>query len=138
MTGYGDLADKLNTRRSNPQPAHADGPAPQISAAEVYEHVKLLVGREVDKANVELRKRQLATIERVFLPSYRGKLCLTYGSELFCTVALDETKKQISAAITGPPHGSEIARKDFTLGGDFSPEKASIEIVSGLLEGAFS
>jgi hypothetical protein len=108
-----------------------------MDLADVYERVKLHVMNEIEKANVEMRKRKLDTIERVFLPSYHGKLCLTSGSELLCTVELQEAKRQITAVITGPPNHQEIARKDFALN-EYHPEQIAVAIVSGLLMGEFS
>ncbi len=44
---------------------------------------------EIEKANVEMRKRKLDTIERVFTPCYRGKLSLTLRIEtpLYCRIS---------------------------------------------------
>ncbi len=138
MTNYGELADKLSSQRSHARPAQEPPVGRGVTAAQVYENVKLHVSNEIEKANVELRKRRLATIERVFLPSYEGRLCLTFGSDLLCTVDLQETRGQITAVISGPPNAIEISRKEFLLGGDCIPERIAVDIVSGLLGGEFS
>jgi hypothetical protein len=114
------------------------GAGRELALAEVYERVKLHVNTEIEKANVEMRKRKLNTIERVFLPSYHGKLCLTVGSVLLCTVELQEAKGQIAAVISGPPNALEISRKEFPLIEGCDPERIAVEIVSGLIMGAFS
>jgi hypothetical protein len=138
VTIYSDLADTLSHRRTHARHDRAQAAVRGINAAQVYEHVKLLVGDEIDKANAELRKRRLATIERVFLPSFQGKLCLTYGSDLLCTVELQKDKGQIAAVISGPPNATEISRKEFVIDGAMSPEQITVAIVSGLLMGEFT
>ena len=138
MTNYKQLADKLIQRRTHARHEQATAAAREMDAAQVYERIKLLVGKEIDKANAELRRRKLATVERVFLPCCLGRLCLTFGMELFCTVYLEEAKGQIRAVIVGPPNSAEISRKEFMIDGDMSPEQITAEIVSGLLMGEFA
>ena len=121
-----------------------------------YQYVKAQIEEEVDKANVELRKRKLPLVERVFIPGFLGKLSLTFGTEFLCTVELHESKGRIRAVILGPPNRDEIARKDFFLNPaariceaprlskdekvavGYSPQKIAAEIVSGLLMGEFA
>jgi len=138
VTDYGELAQKLSNRRSLAQSPQEMGTERGPGLADVYERVKLHVNNEIEKANVEMRKRKLNTIERIFMPSFRGKLCLTFGSELLCTVDLQEAKRQITAVISGPPHALEISRKEFLLIEGCDPEWIAVEIVSGLLMGEFS
>ena len=137
MTNYGELADKLNSRRSHARLTQQPQAERGVSAAQIYEHVKVLVSHEIEKANVELHKRRLALIERLFLPSYQGRLCLVFGSGMLCAADLHEAKGQITAVISGPPNAQEICRKDFPLN-KFRPEQIAVEIVSGLLRGEFS
>lgn len=135
MNHYGKLADSLSSRRwhgaSQQEIAH------EVDGAKAYERVKVLVDHEIEKANGELRKRKLDLIERLFLPSYQGRLCLTFGSDLLCTVDLQEVKRQITAVISGPPNHREIARKEFALH-QYRPEQIAVEVVSGLIMGEFS
>jgi hypothetical protein len=137
VTDYGELAQKLSNQRSHDQSAQEAGAERVTDLADVYERVKLDVMKEIEKANEEMRKRNLDTIERIFMPSHRGKLCLTLGSKLLCTVDLQEEKGQITAVIQGPPNHQEISRKDFTLN-ECSSEQIAVDIVSGLLVGEFS
>ena len=132
MTDYGELAQKLSNQRSHAQSAQEAG----AERGTDFERVKVHASNEIEKANVELRKRKLAIIERLFLPSYHGRLCLSFGS-LLCTAELQEAKGHVTAVITGPPNQQEISRKDFTLN-QHSPEQIAVEIVSGLLMGEFS
>ena len=138
VTDYGELAQKLSNQRSRAQSAQDAETERGMGHAEVYERVKLHVLDEIEKANVEMRKRKLDTIERVLIPSCRGKLCLTYGSRLLCTVELQEAKLQIAAVISGPPNALEISRKEFPIIKGCDPEQIAVEIVSGLLMGEFS
>ncbi len=138
MTNYSDLADKLSHRRTDARNKQSTALAREIDAAQVYEQVKLLVGNEIAKANAELRKRRLSIIERVFMPCCQGRLCLTYGLDLLCTVDVQEGKKQITAVISGPPNATEISRKEFMADGAMNPEQITAAIVSGLLMGEFA
>lgn len=138
MADYGELAQKLSNRRTQAKSAQQAGAGRELAFADVYERVKLHVNTEIEKANVEMRKHKLDTIERIYMPSHRGKLCLTFGSEFLCTVDLQEFKKQITAAISGPPHALEISRKEFPLISGCDPEQIAVEIVSGLIMGEFS
>jgi len=138
VTDYGELAQKLSNRRSHAQSAQEAWAERGTGLTDVYERVKLHVNNEIEKANVEMRKRKLNTIERIFMPSFRGKLCLTFGSELLCTVELQEAKGQITAVISGPPNALEISRKEFPLIEGCDPERIAVGIVSGLLMGEFS
>jgi hypothetical protein len=138
VTDYGELAQKLSNQRSLADSAQEAGAERGVDAAAIYERVKVHASDEIEKANVELRKRKLAIIERLFVPSFRGRLCLTFGSELLCTVELQEPKGQIAAVISGPPNAREISRKEFLLIEGCDPEQIAVEIVSALLMGAFS
>ena len=147
MTDYGKLAERLKGMGSPNAHAKESSTDQRIGLAAIYESVKLHVHSEIDKANEELIKRGLPMIERVFLPSYQGRLCLTVGSELLCKVDLHEGKGQITAIITGPPNGYEISRKEFPLtqtpsaaksAAGYGPRQIAVEIVSGLMMGSFS
>ena len=156
MTDYGVLADRLSGSAQAGSPARKRLARNGIDPAAFYESVKVHVEEEVRKANEELRKRGLATIERIFIPGFLGRLSLTFGTTLLCSVELNEPKGRVRAMIFGPPNRSEIARKDFYLiqeaadlqGSPFdetrkaavgySPQRIAAEIVSGLLTGDFA
>jgi hypothetical protein len=138
VTDYGELAQRLSNQRSHAHSVEETAAGRELALADVYERVKLHVNTEMEKANVEMRKRKLNTIERIYMPSHRGKLCLTLGSQLLCTVELQEAKGQIAAVISGPPNAMEISRKEFPLIKGCDPARIAVEIVSGLLMGEFS
>lgn len=155
MTDYDKLAERLKGMASTNGRATDSSNGPGINLSAIYEIVKLHVDSEIEKANEELCKRRLPTLQRVFLPSYHGRLCLTIGSDLLCTVDLHEAKGRIIAIISGPPNGYEISRKEFPLTSprpvraisgengvnstsQYGPRQIAVEIVSGLLLGSFS
>jgi len=154
MADYGKLADKLKSMRSPVKAAPAPQGPPRMDPAAFYEMVKAHIVQEMEKANVELRKRRLGLIDRVFLPSFGSKLCLTYGSELLCTVDLQRERESITAVITGPPNAMELSKKEFLInevgaqepagkgdpkiGAGYSPRRIAGEIISGLLMREFA
>jgi hypothetical protein len=156
VADYGVLADRLSDLVQAGNPPCKSLARNGFDPAEFYESVKIHVEDEVEKANVELRKRGLTTIERVFIPGFLGKLCLTFGTALLLSVELQETKGRIKAVIFGPPNRSEISKKEYFLGPhalqsrvvsieeygniavDCGPDEIAAEIVSGLLMGEFA
>jgi len=92
VTDYGELAQKLSNQRSRAQWDREAGVERESDATQIFERVKIHAGNEIEKANAELRKRKLGIIERLFLPSYHGKLCLSFGS-LLCTADLQEVRR---------------------------------------------
>lgn len=152
MSDYGALADMLKGSGQASVPSAIGGAIHATNLAAFYERVKVEILEEAKRANVELHKRGLATIDQVFMPCYRGKLCVTFGTALLCTVELNEAKKQIASAILGPPNREEISRREYLLGGGIaqpnndssdtlekhpveqSPGRIASQIVSELLE----
>ena len=156
MTDYGVLAERLSGLAQAGSPARKRLARNGIDPAAFYESVKVHVDEEVRKANEELRKRGLETIERIFIPGFLGRLSLTFGTALLCSVELNEPKGRVRAVIFGPPNRDEIARKDFFLIPEaadlstslfdesekvavgYSPQRIAAEIVSGLITGDFA
>jgi hypothetical protein len=135
---YGKLAQELSNQRSHAEWVQEAGAKRRTDFNEVYERVKLQILSEIEKANMEMRKRKLDTIERIFTPCHRGKLCLTLGSRLLCSVGLQEDKGQIAAVISGPPNALEISRREFPLINGCNTEWIAVGIVSGFFKGEFS
>ena len=151
MTDYGVLADRLNGSVQAGSSARKSLARNGIDPAAFYESVKAHVEEEVAKANEELRKRGLSTIERIFIPGFLGKVSLTFGTTLLCTVELNKSKGRVRAVIFGPPNRDEISRKDFFLIPEaadlqgspmsevekaavgYSPQQIAAEIVSALM-----
>jgi len=115
VTDYRALADKLRGIDEAVKPAVERPVQPVTDVTSFYAAVKARIDREIEKANVELRQRRLPIIERIFMPAFHGRLGLTFGTSFLCNVELREAKGQITAVISGPPHGTEIARKEYFL-----------------------
>jgi hypothetical protein len=154
VTDFDKLEKKLKGMKSG-DPAGTKPASYGFDPDTFYQYVKQQVDEEVDKANLELRKRGLPLIERVFMPSFLGKLSLTFGTGFLCNVELNKARGTIAAVIIGPPNRAEIARKDFRLNPEagpqqsaiddaeesaaiYSPHRIATEIVSGLLAGEFA
>jgi hypothetical protein len=154
VTDYDLLEKKLKGLKSG-DPAGKKPATYGFNPATFYQSVKQQVEEEIDKANLELRKRDLPVIERVFMPSSLGKLSLTFGTGFLCNVELNPARGRITAMIIGPPNSAEIARKDFRMNPEagpqesaidepeealvvYSPHRIATEIVSGLLAGEFA
>jgi len=80
-----------------------------------FEQLKQHLIEEVTKANAELHKRRLVPIERVLVPCYLGRLCLTFGTIIMCCVEFDAARGRIISAIIGPPNRWELARREYLL-----------------------
>ncbi len=155
MTDYDALEAKLKGKKKTAEPRIENPANYGFAPATFYKYVKQQIDEEVDKANDELRKRNLPVIERVFMPGFEGRLSFTFGTGFLCTVELQEPKGRIRAVIFGPPSRDEVARKDYFLNLravdledspieevqkvaiGFSPHRIASEIVSGLLMGEF-
>lgn len=120
MSNYGALADRLKGTWQPAIPAAMGGVGGGSNMTAFFDRVKLEILEEAKSANVELRGRGLATIDQVFVPCYRGKLCLTFGTTLLCVVDLDQVKARITAVILGPPNREEISRRDYLIGRNFA------------------
>ena len=80
---------------------------------------------EIEKANAELHKRGLASIERVLVPCYLGRLCLTFGTALAVLRRISRRRKgESTSVIVGPPNRREISRKEYP----FSRGPAKLEV----------
>ncbi len=137
MANYGDLAERLSAQQEQEQTFPALPDDRHCTAAEIFEQLKGYVAQEIEKANVELGKRKLPALERQFLPSYGGKICLTFGPYLLGLVDFNAARGHVTAILAGPPNATEIARKDFPLDDEKSPAPIAEAIVSGLLMGRF-
>jgi hypothetical protein len=156
VTDYDALEAKLKGKKKPGEPRIENRGNYGFASGPFYQLVKQQIEEEVDKANVELRKRGLSTIERVFIPGFLGRVCLTFGTAFLLSVELHEAKGRIRAVIFGPPSRDEIARKDYFLNLDavdlrdspieevqkgavgFSPHRIAAEVVSGLIMGEFA
>ena len=159
MVDYAKLAEKAR--------ALQDAAAGITSKPEVreqdplifFDNVKSHLVAEIHKANAELGKRGVATLDRSFSPSFSKRFCFTFGTSLLCSVELDSRAYQplIRAIISGPPTGGEIGRREYVFNQraqepesfradqsagvivtGLNAEDTAIDIISSILSGEFS
>ncbi|HTW61018.1 MAG TPA: hypothetical protein VMD55_04370 [Terracidiphilus sp.] len=159
MVDYAKLAEKAKALQDA-----AKGPNGRLEAQEqdptaFFGKVKSHLVAEMYKANLELGKRGLSTLDRSFSPSFSGRFCFTFGVSLLCGVELDTRLGQrcIKATVSGPPNAREIGRRvylfnrasqqpqsfmeDETAGvivRGLGPEEIAVDIISSVLSGEFS
>jgi hypothetical protein len=159
MVDYSKLADKAKALQEAAKGGGAREETLEYDPVAFYVTVKNHLVAEINKANPELAKRNVPTLDRSFLPSFSGRFCFTFGMSLFCSVELDAQpgRHRIKCVITGPPNGNEIGRREylFNRGGPeppsyrseesgvtivtgLRPEQIAVDIVSSLLSGEFS
>ena len=159
MVDYGKLADRAKALQNAADESDARSEGKQLDPLGFFDSVKSHLVTEMHKANVELGKRGLATLDRSFSPSFSGRFCFTFGTSLFCSVELDANGEQrkIKSIISGPPNGGEVGRREyhFSMGltepqsfraddeagvivTGLNSEEIAIDIVSSILMGEFS
>jgi hypothetical protein len=157
MVDYEKLADKAKTIQVVANLALRRQRTLEADPKVFFQKVTAHIGEEMNKANVELRKRGIGTIARNHLPNFEGIIFLASGTESLCRVQLEvrTPASRIIAIISGPPNGNELSRKVYLLGPEgacsempdgeeagmstvgASPEKVAQDIISGILIGKF-
>lgn len=159
MVDYSKLADKARAIQDAAKGGSGRSGRAEYDPAYFYQTVRSHLVAEINKANPELTKRGVPTLDRSFLPSFSGKFCFTFGMSLFCSVELDAQpeRNRIKAVISGPPNGNEVGRREYlfnrgaaepasyraeeglgTIITGLSPEQIAVDIVSSILSGEFS
>jgi hypothetical protein len=159
VVDYAKLADKAKALQEAAKGGGIRGDRMEYDPAAFYQTVKSHLVAEINKANSELTKRGVPTLDRSFLPSFSGKFCFTFGMSLFCTVELDAQpeRHRIKATITGPPNGNEVGRREYLFNRGvqepqsfrneeglgvivtgLKPEEIAVDIISSILSGEFS
>lgn len=162
MVDYAKLAEKAKALQDAGSSDNGRAETKKQNPIVFFDSVKSHLVAEMVKANTELGKRGVATLDRSFSPSFSGRFCFTFGTSLFCSVELiDPTVGQprIKAVINGPPNGGEIGRREYlfnlnrhapepqtfrtdesagVLVTGLSPEDTAIDIISCILTGEFS
>ncbi len=157
MVNYVKLADKAKVKRVDDKSAADKHKQLRANPCVFFDRVKALVLEEMDKANVELRKKRVAILGQNHLPGFSGEMFLTYGTDSLCRVGLGILRGEcrITAVISGPPNGYEISRREYIcvqeascsevlhVGGAGSstvvacPNEIAADIISGILLGKF-
>jgi hypothetical protein len=159
VVDYAKLAEKAKALQdaAKGQDGRLDGQEQDPTA--FFNKVKNHLVAEMYKANQELNKRGLSTLDRSFSPSFSGRFCFTFGVSLLCGVELDTRYGQrcIKSTISGPPNAREIGRRVYLFNrasqqpqsfeGDettgvivrgLGPEEIAVDIISCVLSGEFS
>ena len=122
-----------------------------------FERVKAHIVEEMNKANVELRKKRAAVIGRNHLPGFDDEIFLTIGTDSLCRVGLGIMGGgcRVTAIISGPPNGYELSRREYLciqeascsevlhlVGAELTtvvacPDEIAVDIISGILVGKF-
>ncbi|MGA2349736.1 MAG: hypothetical protein ABSF70_04815 [Terracidiphilus sp.] len=157
MADYARLADHAKVRMDAEQLSAGRHRGMTADPKAFFEKVKANVFEEMNKANVELRRRGVATIDRNHLPGFSEEIFLTYGTHSLCRVALEFRggRYRITAVLSGPPNGYELSRKEYPCKYEMStlempraegtrlqivgirPERIAADIISSIVVGAF-
>ncbi len=159
MVDYAKLAEKAKALQDAANSVHSKPEGKEHNPIVFFDRVKSHLVAEMHKANTELSKRSVATLDRSFSPSFSGRFCFTFGTSLLCSVELDVRPSQprIRAIISGPPTGGEIGRREYVFNQrtpepesfrteegagvivtGLNPEDTAIDIISSILSGEFS
>lgn len=159
MVDYAKLAEKARALQDAANGRDCRPGAKEHDPVAFFDGVKSHLVAEIHKANLELGKRGVATLDRSFSPSFSGRFCFTFGTSLLCCVELGAKTGQprIRAIISGPPTGGEIGRREYVFNQGtpepasfradesagvivtgLNPEDTAIDIISSILSGEFS
>jgi hypothetical protein len=159
VVDYAKLAEKAKALKDAADSTAGRPEVKKQNPVIFFDSVKSHLVAEMQKANMELARRGLATLDRSFSPSFSGRFCFTFGMSLFCSVELEEKVggPQIKAVISGPPNGLEIGRREYHFNRGkqeqqsfradenagmivtgLNPEETAVDIISSILTGEFS
>ena len=159
MVDYAKLADKAKALQEAAKGSDGRPERRELDPTVFFDSVKSHLVAEMNKANMELGKRGVATLDRSFSPSFSGRFCFTFGTSLLCSVELGTRagERRIKATITGPPNGGEIGRREYEFNRGklepqsfrtdedsgvivtgLNPEETAIDIITSILAGEFS
>jgi hypothetical protein len=115
MTDYAKLADKARAKQEADILAAERHKELRADRCSFFDQVKVHLIEEMNKANVELRKRKAAIFDQYQLPGFADEVFITYGTDSLCRVGLGILGGgcRITAIISGPPNGYEISRKEY-------------------------
>ncbi|HZP05900.1 MAG TPA: hypothetical protein VFB43_13450 [Terracidiphilus sp.] len=160
MVDYAKLAERARALQDAAAGITSKPEVKEQDPVVFFDSVKAYLVAEMHKANAELGKRGVATLDRSFSPSFSKRFCFTFGTSLLCSVELDVRTYQpprIKAIISGPPTGGEIGRREYVFNQraqepesfradesagvivtGLNAEDTAIDIISSVLSGEFS
>jgi hypothetical protein len=157
MNDYAKLADLAKLRMIVDRTAVEKHRELRAARCTFFEGVKAHLADEMNKANMELRKKKAPTFDLLHLPNFDEEIFLTYGIDSLCRVGLGIMSGgcRITAVISGPPNGYEISRREYLcvqeascsevlhlVGAELTtvvacPDEIAADIISGILVGKF-
>jgi hypothetical protein len=159
LIDYAKLADRARAKQDADNLATQRHKELRADRCSFFERVKVHLLEEMNKANVELRKRKAAIFDQYQLPGFADEVFITYGTDSLCRVGLGILGGgcRITAIISGPPNGYEISRKEYVCneqpveckevppaGEDPSPaipscpDAIAADVIEGILIGKFA
>ncbi|MGA3346771.1 MAG: hypothetical protein ABSC76_18095 [Terracidiphilus sp.] len=158
MTDYAKLADIAKLKDIVDRSVVAKHKELRAEPCTFFQRVTAHLFEEMNKVNVELRKRKAPIFDRIHLPSLDDEILLTYGTDSLCRVGRGIMKGgcRITAVISGPPNGYEISRREYLCKQEescrevlavegsqlrtiaFGPEEVAADIIGGVLAGKFN
>jgi hypothetical protein len=159
VVDYAKLAEKAKALQDASKGSNGRPDGQEQDPTAFFDKVKSHLVAEMYKANVELSRRGLSTLDRSFSPSFSGRFCFTFGLSLLCSVELDTRMglRCIKATISGPPNAREIGRRSYLFNRatqqpqsfmedenagvvvrGLGPEEIAVDIISCILSGEFS
>ncbi|MGB9407872.1 MAG: hypothetical protein WCA89_10065 [Terracidiphilus sp.] len=157
MADYSKLADNAKLLQEADRRAAERHKSLKADPCDFFEKVRTHLIGEMNKANVELRKRGADVLDRNHMPGFSEEIFLTYGTSSLCRVGLDVHGGacRITDVISGPPNGYVISRKEYLCNQDESckmalpavkegassgrarPARIAVDIIAGILLGKF-
>jgi hypothetical protein len=157
MFDYALLADRAKVKQASDKVAADKHKQLRANPCVFFDRVKAHLVEEMNKVNVELRKRKAAVLGRNHLPGFDNEFFLTYGTDTLCRAGLGTSggECRITAVISGPPNGYEISRREYVCVQEEScsevlhvpeaerttvlacPNEIAADIISGILAGKF-
>ena len=134
---YGKLIDDESARKDSPITTAEAQWKREIELLAFFRDVEIELGREMVKANQELRKRGAPTISGPFRPiKEEEKIELAFGTRRpCCRLTLHAPRSHGHAARIAvelyDEMGAEMGRTEFFIDGDVAPAKAFRALVEG-------
>ena len=157
MSDYARLADVAKQKGTVDKSVIEQHKELRADPCSFFNSVKASLLEEMNKANVELRKKKAPIFDQLHLPNFDEEFILTFGTDSICRVGRGIMRGgcRITAVLSGPPNGYEISRREYLCKKEaacrevitieeprskpisFAPAEVAEDIISGVLFGRF-
>jgi hypothetical protein len=157
MANYENLADRAKVVQDADRLVTIKHQQLRADPCSFFARVRTHLIEEMNKANMELRKRNAALLSRNHLPGFENEVFLTFGTDSLCRVGLGIMRGmcRVTAVISGPPNGYELSRREYRCEQDANcketistrkegepyipsrPDEIAEDIISGFILGRF-